>query len=182
MLRRYAHRLELALHACPLACAHAHVAYGMATRLTTISRRARPYVTGCASLVDDKRRRLKLDEKGTVGPAIATALAIRGVHRPRAAQTDRSSIGRLGRPQQPQRGSRATTSARRSAVELAAAHVGEFGLRGAHRAASDGRGMIVRSSPARRAHGLHACVSRDGTCVISLGACGAGVLRHWLHE
>ena len=97
MLRRYAHRLELALHACPLACAHAHVAYGMATRLTTISRRARPYVTGCASLVDDKRRRLKLDEKGTVGPAIATALAIRGVHRPRAAQTDGSSLT-IGRP------------------------------------------------------------------------------------
>jgi hypothetical protein len=66
--------------------------------LTTLSRRARPYVTGCASLIDDKRRRPKLDEKDTAGPAITTAFAIRGVHRrPRAAQTDGSSLT-IGRP------------------------------------------------------------------------------------
>ena len=55
-----------------------------------LSRRARPYVTGCASLVDDKTRRLRIDKKGTVGPAIIVALAMRACRAPPSMCTGHS--------------------------------------------------------------------------------------------
>ena len=88
---RYVRRIEHALlPACALACAHAHVDCGIVTR-TALSRRALPCVTGRASLADAKARCLELVKKVTVNATIVSALAVRGVQRPRAAQRARAS-------------------------------------------------------------------------------------------
>ena len=141
------------LRARALACAHAHVDRGTVT-LTTLSRRALPYVTGCASLADIKMNLVELLEKDTCNATIVSALVARAVQRPRTAQHAHRPVA----PCWPQGGARADgpnaqaarpRQARRGALETHAhRHLG--GPQSSARVAS--KGSVCERVCLRSAH------------------------------